>query len=417
VHDDAAVLPRIGGGGLTSLARRHSAGVVNQPPPAAVVGQGGRRHGEHCLFEALRQWFDRRRALRELRAVERQYDYEHKMDFPGRIDRARAAFARGDREQALTIWHKTRALFPELSLTSEVALQLLLDHGVFDEADALIQTGWKRYPRDAHCARGYVRIAYKQEDREETLRRCEIVRRRFPGIPEGYTIAAACLTQLDRHQDAESVIERAARKLPDNYDVLAEYARCAERRKDWQEAIRRWEAVRCSEHDHGMALIGITHCFRETGRYDEAEEIATEFCTRFPTNSWGFAELATIAAARGDLETAAQRWRVARERRPLFVTAYTAGAEAARRVGRDAEADEILGAGVRLLKTALGVHLEYARSAHRNGDWPAAVERWTLLLERFPACEEAHKQKACALAAMEQQDKAAHAANDQPSAT
>ena len=390
---------------------------MKQSLPIAVVGQHGGRHGGHRLFQALTTWFDRWRALRELRAVEREYDYEHKMDFPARIDRARAAFARGDREQALTIWHRTRALFPALSLTSETALQLLLDLDALDEADALIQTGWQRYPHDAHFARSYARVAHKRGDREETLRRCEIVRRKSPGAAEGYTTAATCLTELGRHQEAEAMIERAARKLPDNYDVLVEHARHAVRRKDWQEAARRWEAVKRSEADRGLGLGGLAQCLREMGRYDEADEIATEMCERFPANPWGYAELATIAATRGDLEGAAQRWEVARKRCPFFAVGYTAGAGAARGLGREAEADAILGAGARLLRSDLGVHLEYARSAHRRDDWRAAAERWALVRERFPECEEAREQEAVALAALARQSQAACAENDPPSAT
>jgi tetratricopeptide (TPR) repeat protein len=355
--------------------------------------------------------------LRELRAVERQYNHGHEMVFAAQIDRAREAFDRGDREQALTIWHRTRALFPELSMTSEGALQLLLNLGAFDEADALIQKGWRRYPRDAHLARGYVRVAYKRGNQEEALRRCEIVRRKSPRIAEGYTTAAACLTDLGRHQEAEAMIERAVRKLPRDYDVLVDHARHAVHRKDWQEALRRWEAVKSSEADRGLGLGGVAQCLREMGHYDEAEGIATEMCERFPTNPWGYAELAAIAAARGDLEGAAQRWEVARKRCPFFVTAYTTGAEAARRVGREAEADEILGVGARLLRSDLGVHLEYARNAHRHGDWPTAVERWALVRERFPECAEAREQEARALAAMEGQGKAARAGNDQPSSS
>jgi hypothetical protein len=91
--------------------------------------------------------------LRDLREVERQYSRDYEPGFTAQISRAREAFDRGDREQALAVWHKTRALFPELSMTSEGPLMLLLDLGAFDAADALMQTGWKRYPYDAHTVR------------------------------------------------------------------------------------------------------------------------------------------------------------------------------------------------------------------------------------------------------------------------
>jgi predicted Zn-dependent protease len=185
------------------------------------------------------------------------------------------------------------------------------------------------------------------------------------------------------------MITQAAGKFPHNYGIVVSYARHAERRRDWPEALVRWRVLK-ERFDEFLAPVGMAQSLREMGRYVEAEEIATEARERFPKSPWADVELARIAAAKGDLDGAAERWQIARQDFPDFNVAYTAGAEAERRVGREAEADKILTLGITRLRYDLGVHLEYARSADRRGDHAVAAERWALVRERFPDCQEAY---------------------------
>jgi tetratricopeptide (TPR) repeat protein len=53
-------------------------------------------------------------------------------------------------------------------------------------------------------------------------------------------------------------------------------------------------------------------------------------------------------------------------------------------LGRFDEADEILSDAVSRLQGAADVAVEYARVAHRRGDWTEALRRWTLVMSRFP---------------------------------
>jgi tetratricopeptide (TPR) repeat protein len=350
------------------------------------------------LFETLREWFERRRTLRELRVGISQYGSDFNRVFAEQINLAEETYGRGNPEQALAVWNKARARFPDLCLTTKKGLRLLLDLGLFDEADALMREGRRRYPHYTHCASGYVQVAYHRGDRQDTLRRCQIIRAKFPRLAEGYTFAAVCLAELDRHDEAEAMIERAVRKLPQDFDVLVGYARHAARREDWKEALRRWNLVK-NRFDHVFGPGGAAHCLRQMGRYAEAETIAAETCERFPTDPWAYVTLAGIAADKGDLDRESQHWVAARERCPFFALAYTAGAEAERRVGREAEADDILSLAVTRIRSDLGVHLQYAYSAHHRNDWASAAERWALVCERFPDCDEAHEKTAEALLA------------------
>ena len=58
------------------------------------------------------------------------------------------------------------------------------------------------------------------------------------------------------------------------------------------------------------------------------------------------------------------------------------------KVGREADANELLRLLVGRSPEYLPGNLEYAKSAQRRGDWKEAAERWALVRARFPGCAE-----------------------------
>jgi tetratricopeptide (TPR) repeat protein len=266
---------------------------------------------------------------------------------------------------------------------------LAVDLGRYDEVEALIRDGRRHYPwHRVMFATVYARAAQGRGDVGETLRRSEVLRRKFPRVPEGYTIAADCLAGLGRQKEAEDLIDQAARRFPNNFDIAVAHARYAERRKDWPQALNRWSAIQ-ERFDHFLGPVGMAQSLREMGRSAEAREAATEAFDRFPKSPWPGVELARIATVEKDLPRAAECWEIVRERFPDFAVAYATGADVAKSMGLESEVDRILGLGVRRLRYDLALHLSYARSAERRGDTTAARERWALVRDRFPNCAEA----------------------------
>jgi tetratricopeptide (TPR) repeat protein len=353
------------------------------------------------LFQALRTWLDRQRAFRDLRSAENRHGIDFRPHFVIQIDLARRALKQGDRPQAVEIWRQMRARFPGLSATSEDGLSLALDLGYYDEAEAMLREGHRYQPdRKALFAMGLARVAYRRGDSEEAVRRCMTLLRTFPAMADGYHIAATCLTGLGRHEEADAMLERGVSNLPADFSINARYARQAMQRHAWPEALRRWGLMR-GRFENPAVPLGSAECLREMGHLAEAEEMLTETSTHYGESNGLMAELANLASARGDLEEAVRCWKNAVRLFPSFAIAYTKGAEAMRKVGREAEADELLCLAVKRIKTNLALHLEHARSAHRRRDWAGAAERWRLVRDRFPDCVEAEQQEMKALTAAE----------------
>jgi tetratricopeptide (TPR) repeat protein len=148
--------------------------------------------------------------------------------------------------------------------------------------------------------------------------------------------------------------------------------------------------------------LGAAECLKQLGRMDEAEKISTDASKIFDSNPYTHAALASFATETGDFDEAVRSWMAIIELFPSFDSAYTMGAEASRKIGRESEADELLRQVVARSPLYLAGQLAYARSAHRRADWTQARERWAVVLESFPDCVEAWEKAQEALAALDQ---------------
>lgn len=332
------------------------------------------------MFQAVAEWLDRRRALRDLSAPGWTFAGGQDKAAEEKLDQARAAAGRGDVEVARSIWRDLRGTLAGPVRGSAAVIDLLIDLDLLDEAEAIAWDGRRRHPRQPRFAIAAARVAHRRGDATETLRRCELLRRAFPRVSEGYTIAARCLTTLGRGAEADAILRRGARKLPRDIEMQAEYARHAERTSDWPEALRRWEKAN-ARFDNCLCRSGIAQSLRASRRYEEAAAVASETTERYPDDPWAFAELGHIAAAAGQLDQASRQWAETRRRFPFFVHAFTEGAALAARMGRMDEADAILTQAVDRFRWNRDLHLTWLRHARTS---EARAERTAAVRRRFP---------------------------------
>jgi tetratricopeptide (TPR) repeat protein len=336
----------------------------------------------------LKGWLNRKKALRELRAFERVSEDGFESFAEAELRRAKAVMTSGNREQGLAIWRQTKAKFPRVASSSRLSIDILLDASSFDEAEALILEGRTRHPSLRHYFRvASARVAQRRGELDQALARCEEVRRRFPINPQGYRIAAECLVQQGKLEEAEAILKQGLGWIPGDIDVRVDWARVAMRRNDWEEALRRWEGLK-DYSDGDFVLLGIAECLRMLGRLDEAAAFPHAILRNRPGHEYAMAELARVATAKGDHAESAHLWGAVRGLNPQFQPGYVGGAEAAGHLGDHLGADKILEAGVLRLPNEMELYIEYARSAERRGEGEAALQRWKLLHERFPDCDE-----------------------------
>ena len=203
---------------------------------------------------------------------------------------------------------------------------------------------------------------------------------------------ANALRELGRLDDAEALISEAMQRFPDEERPAIEFAFLAHHRRDWTEALERWQTLRgrfraCIEgHLHGAIPLNALR------RHDEAERLVAEAISRFPDSAELASEYAWIAAHRHRWAEAEERFETVRNRFPDSRTGYWGGAAVLRMQGRFPEAQAILEAAMSRLPDDAELVLEYARLPMAPGrsdqkDWGEAFRRLEHVRSSFPAFE------------------------------
>jgi tetratricopeptide (TPR) repeat protein len=168
---------------------------------------------------------------------------QHRDDLQIAVEHARAAHRMSDWIGALARWRSVAARHPGNAdgvAGFGLALQMLQR---FDEADDVLADGMARSPGHAGLAVEWARVPHRRRDWAAALRRWRRVVADFPNDAEAHSGVAAVLAMLRRHDELEEFLAKAAARFPETTTFAIDFARNAESRGDWTEAVRRWEAA------------------------------------------------------------------------------------------------------------------------------------------------------------------------------
>ena len=226
----------------------------------------------------------------------------------------------------------------------------------------------------------------------------------FPDEPAGFRGKAAAFREFGRVDEADALLTTASQRFQDDVLVAADYAAIAMRRRDWDGALRRWEAVQRRFPNSPVGYAGKGEVLRELGRLDEAEAVLDYASREFPNHVWVATHHAAVASSRRDWTTASRRWQHLKTRFPDHWPAYTGWAEALREGGEIEEADRLLTEANDRFPNNEWVAIAWARGAMERQRWDEALRRWGAVLERFPDNALAHAGRAEAQTAASAKD-------------
>jgi predicted Zn-dependent protease len=313
---------------------------------------------------------------------------------------ARQATEARDWTEAQRRWALVSARFPaepDPVWQEGVALR---EAGAPDEAAARWQDGAARFPRETGFAHELARLAEGRADWPEAERWWRAFLDIQPALWWAHTGLAHALTQQDRVEDAEAVLQAAQDRLPAEAAILLGLARLAERRRDWPEAEQRF--ARLCEHfpDAVDGPWGRAAALREQGRLDEAEQLLREGAARHPSHGGFVHDLARLAEWRGDWPAAERLWRDFLALEPHFWWAHTSLANALLAQHRADEAEAVLRDARAALPDEIGVVIELAHLIERDAQWAEALALWTLVRAHAPDDLRGHLHSAHALRAL-----------------
>jgi len=167
------------------------------------------------------------------------------------------AQTRRDWPEALRRFAELREKFPARAEGYTSAANALAQTKQHAQAAVLLEVAAQLFPDDERVAVERVWNACNLKDWPETISRAAAVRSAFPNNPEGYSLGTLALLREGKIGEAETLAAAGLQLLPRNVFLLSQYASCAEQRRDWDTAIKRWEQALAVAPTNQSSLTGL----------------------------------------------------------------------------------------------------------------------------------------------------------------
>ena len=191
----------------------------------------------------LRDWFERRKAVAEVRRLSRDQEARMLDENNNPLRRAADLVSRNNLADGAAQWELARTLLPNAIVASDEALDILCGLKRYDEADALMRERLKKSTNDRFALAGLARISEERGDLEEALQRWQTFRDRFSHQANGFYGCARCLLALGRLDEAEQEADRSIRRGSEFLDGWVVRGIVSDRRGDWDESLARWKQL------------------------------------------------------------------------------------------------------------------------------------------------------------------------------
>jgi hypothetical protein len=139
----------------------------------------------------------------------------------------------------------------------------------------------------------------------------------LPDDPEAHLRALAELVESGELDVADAGYRAGLAHFPPNVMMATRFARVAERRRDWAEAVRRWHSVRARFPNNRLAQQALAVALVRAGEADAAEALLCELLAPFLGGDLAATDQtvrrlmidhARLATNRGDLTEGHRRW-------------------------------------------------------------------------------------------------------------
>jgi predicted Zn-dependent protease len=300
------------------------------------------------------------------------------------LEIAKQLAASGRLDDAEAVWTVLRERFPDQPQLYIAAAQQLQRLNFGAKAEWWLNEGWERFADDLSYNLDRAWFAYNRQDLAEAVRRWEAVRMKFPGHPAGHVGLAISLRDMDRGDEAEAILADARQRFPTDAGVAIEYASLAHRRRDWPEAILRWESVRANfpERSRGYGFGALA--LAEAGHSADADALLAAGARKFPDDLGIAMEFALLAHRRQDWAAARARWQQVRDRFPDQRSGYLLGARTLQSAGDPGAAVMLLADAMQRWPEIREVLVTAGDLAFERGDIVECIRLGKEMVGRFP---------------------------------
>ena len=135
---------------------------------------------------------------------------------------------------------KVRGNFPGFDAGYILGARWLRESGRLEEAKALADDAMRRFPESVDLVRAHAELGHTDAERLGWIDTFRANLGANPRSAASYAGLALMLLGANRPDEAEAALQEAKSRLGPSVWLAKEYARCAEERGDWAEAVRRW---------------------------------------------------------------------------------------------------------------------------------------------------------------------------------
>jgi tetratricopeptide (TPR) repeat protein len=274
--------------------------------------------------------------------------------------------------------------FPDYWPAYEKAVDAWLAADRPQEAEKALRRAGEQFPNDYRPTLLSARV---QEERGHHAKAISLIRagcERFPSARALRIRAALLLSEHGHADDAQNFILPLLTKSLEDFSILHDLARAAERRGDWNDAYRWWNFAREHFPTHPLGHTGAAAALRQLGRHTDSNKLLKSALETIPHEFGPLHDLGRSAEEQRDWVTADSVWSLARVRFPDQLLGYTGGAVALRELGQPGKANDVLLAAIERFPGEFGPLHDVARTAERQQDWEAANRWWAVSRQQFP---------------------------------
>ena len=300
------------------------------------------------------------------------------------VENAWALYETGNFARAASCFAGIRTIFPGCLAGYSGGALAHRRLGEFQEAETIYYAALSMFPDNLSLFKDFAWAAEEQRDIPEAIRRWGAVQARFPEDPTGHIRGGVLLLNSGRFDEADAVLGEAVRRFPDSDDVHSSYAWIAHTKRDWPEALKRWECV-IGKFPHLRDARRLATCvLMELGRFDEATHVLAPAVRMFPDDRDIAVTSGWLATNRRDIVEAEKIWCSVRERFPDCADGYRGHALGLREVSRLEEAESLLFEGSQRFPLDSLIAMDLAGIPERKQNWSLASQRWRDANARFP---------------------------------
>lgn len=190
--------------------------------------------------------------------------------------------------------------------------RLLIDAGLFDEAEELYKEMAEQFPDKPQGRVGMAQLAMQKKAWEQALAYWDEAIARFSDRVTGSWLGGRGITlmQLGRFEEAEQILRSVAHDFNDDWHGLVGLAQLAMSQGFWSDALALWDEVltRFREQADPNWHAGRGSTLIQLDRLEEAEQIFRRLADDFPTHPSGFLGRAGIAVRRATWPEALSHW-------------------------------------------------------------------------------------------------------------